>query len=65
MADLANRLRRVVEVQVMPYHPLGTSKSQRLGKASPLGEIPRPAEEQVRAWVEAIQSRTTVPVRKG
>lgn len=65
LADLANRLRRVVEVQVLPYHPLGTSKSQRLGQASPLGEIPRPAEEQVRAWVEAIQSLTAVPVRKG
>lgn len=65
VADLANRLRRVVEVQVLPYHPLGTSKSQRLGLASPLGEIPRPAEEQVRGWVEAIQSRTAVSVRKG
>ena len=64
VADLANHLRHLVEVQVLPYHPLGTSKSQRLGRDNPLAEIPRPEEDQVRAWFDAIQARTAARVRK-
>jgi pyruvate formate lyase activating enzyme len=65
VAQLANRLRGPVEIQVMPYHPLGTSKSQRLGKANPLEGISRPGEDQVQGWVAAIQEKTEVKVRKG
>jgi glycyl-radical enzyme activating protein len=65
IARLANRLQNLVEVQVMPYHPLGSSKSKRLGKEYLLGDIPRPDEEQVRSWVAAIQAGTITRVRKG
>lgn len=65
VAELASGLRGVVEIQVLPYHPLGSSKSQRLGREYPLGEILRPSEAQVQAWVSAIQERTAVKVIKG
>jgi pyruvate formate lyase activating enzyme len=62
---LAEELGRVAEIQLMPYHPLGKSKRARLGKADPLGDLPRPTEDQVRAWVAAVQGETRVRVRKG
>ncbi len=65
VAELANRLGCLVEIHVMPYHPLGKSKSARLGIEPVLAGIPRPEDDQVRAWVSAIQARTAVRVRKG
>lgn len=65
IAALANRLRNAAEVHIMPYHPLGTSKTQRLGKEPALEGVLRPAEEQVQGWVAAIQAQTGVRVRKG
>lgn len=58
---LASQYPHVKAVHILPYHPLGTSKSQRLGKAVAL-DIKRPAEEHVRAWVEAVTRATSVPV---
>lgn len=64
IADLANQLREVVEIHVLPYHPLGTSKSQRLGKVPPLAGVILPGEGLTAGWVAAIQARTAVPVRQ-
>jgi pyruvate formate lyase activating enzyme len=65
LAQLASRLSHLVEIQVMPFHPLGQSKSARLGLAPGLVDIARPGEEQVRDWIAAIQAQSPVPVRKG
>jgi pyruvate formate lyase activating enzyme len=62
IASLANRLQHVQAVHILPYHPLGTSKDQRLGKEAPLKGIPMPEAVQVRGWVEAVQRLTGVPV---
>ncbi len=62
IASLAERLRHVQAVHILPYHPLGTSKNQRLGKESPLQGIPMPDEAQVKGWVSAVQALTGVQV---
>ena len=64
IAGLANQLQNVIEVHVLPYHPLGTSKSQRLGKTPALPNVPAPDAVQVSAWLAEIQSQTGVPVRR-
>lgn len=63
VAGLAEALPGVQGVDVLPYHPLGTSKLRRLGKESPLGEVQAPSEETVRGWVEAIRQGTGKPAR--
>jgi len=62
IASLANRLRHVQTVHILPYHPLGTSKNQRLGKEVPLPGIAMPDEAQVKAWVSTVQGLTGVQV---
>ncbi len=64
VADLANRLRNVVEIHLLPYHPLGTSKSQRLGKSPVLPGITAPESSRISDWLSAIQARTGIPVRQ-
>lgn len=69
IADLANQLRGVTEIHVLPYHPLGTSKSQRLGKSPTGAGLALPGDGQAAVsraagWVAAIQARTAVPVRQ-
>jgi pyruvate formate lyase activating enzyme len=64
IALLAEQLTRLVEIHVLPYHVLGLSKSERLGKTPPLHDIPTPEAAQVRGWVEAIQEHTSAVVRK-
>jgi len=64
VAELANSLPTVFEINILPYHPLGTSKSQRLGKEAPLNDIAMPPEIQARGWLETVQQHTSVTVRK-
>ncbi len=64
IAELANELRNVVEIHILPYHPLGTSKRQRLGQAPTLPGVSAPEAAQVAEWVDAIQAGTGVPVRR-
>jgi pyruvate formate lyase activating enzyme len=63
IAALASQLRHVEEINVLPYHPLGNSKNQRLGKIPPL-EVKTPGEGQAIEWMAMIQEGTDVPVRK-
>lgn len=64
IAELANRLKNVKEINLLPYHPLGTSKSQRLGKDLPLSGIGMPSDTQAQEWLVQVQSYTRVIVRK-
>ena len=54
----------VTEVHVEPYHPLGKSKAESLGRPYPLGDLGFPEEETVQGWIEAIRKGTDKPVRK-
>lgn len=63
IAALAGTLRNVRGVEVMPYHPLGASKSRNLGVDYPLADVGFPEPEQVDRWRAEIARRTAVPVR--
>jgi len=64
VAKLADNLNGVQAVDVLPYHPLGTSKAQRLGKKPPLTAVPSSSDETVGGWVAAIRAGTSKLVRR-
>ena len=64
ISELANQLQNVIEIHVLPYHPLGTSKSQRLGKTPALTHVTAPDAAQVSTWLAELQSQTRIPVRR-
>jgi pyruvate formate lyase activating enzyme len=65
IAKLASRLSNIIEINILPYHPLGTSKSSRIGKDYPMPGKEFPEDDEVRRWLDAVQSSTQVPVKKG
>lgn len=64
VAAIASKLSNALEINVMPYHPLGKSKSQRLGKEYSLGND-FPADEVVDGWINAIKAGTSLEVKRG
>jgi len=64
IAQTANSLRHVLEINVEPYHPLGSSKAERLDQDYPLKELTFPEETTVSAWMQTIAEQTDVPVKK-
>ncbi len=60
---LAERLESVLQVDVEPYHPLGISKSERIGKIPALKSLDSfPEQAESAKWVEAIQAATSKTV---
>lgn len=64
IAAIANQLAKVQEIHILPYHPLGKSKSQKLGKEAILNDVVAPDEKQVQQWLDLLKSHTRVPVRR-
>jgi hypothetical protein len=60
IGELAEQLSCVQRVDVEPYHPMGKSKSDSLGKPYPLAHLGFPPEEEVRSWMDAIAAGKTV-----
>jgi pyruvate formate lyase activating enzyme len=53
---IVRELPRPIQAQILPYHPLGTSKRQRLGSpASPLDATQSPSPQQVAQWVQRLR----------
>lgn len=65
IAELANRLTNISEINVLPYHPLGEDKSARIGKKYALAGKPFAEGRDVDKWIGEIGKLTKVPVRKG
>ena len=65
IAAMANRLHHIFEINLMPYHPLGQSKSERIGKPAPMEDSTFPEAATVAAWEAAVAAATRVPVKKG
>ncbi|HCE45262.1 MAG TPA: glycyl-radical enzyme activating protein [Lentisphaeria bacterium] len=65
IAKLAGKLKNIVEINVMPYHPMGKAKSGRIGKKQPHESNDFTENEKVEKWIGFIGVRTTVPVKKG
>ena len=65
IAETANRLRHVQEINLMPYHPLGTSKNERLGRAAATETPAFPEQKDTDAWLATVAAHTAIPVKRG
>ncbi len=64
IADVANRLKNILEINIEPYHPLGSSKSTMLGREYELGDLTFPDNSTVEEWIAGIGEKTSVLVKK-
>ena len=62
IAALANRLQHVKEVQILPYHPLGRSKLERLGEPVLNPDWSFPESATVELWIQTVATHCRVPV---
>lgn len=60
IAELAESLTNIVEINVEPYHPLGVSKCEKLGRKSETNDIGFPENRTVDKWIDRIKSRTAI-----
>ena len=64
IAEIANSLNNIWGIEIEPYHCLGNSKYQKLGRTESLPRFEEPTEQQVRNWIEQIQRQTKIIVKK-
>lgn len=61
---VANRLKHLTEINIEPYHSLGSDKYTQLGETYALETLPMPSDETVAEWIKTVQAGTSVPVKK-
>lgn len=64
IADIANKLDGITEVQIEPYHGLGSGKYTALGIDYLLKDKKMPENDVVEKWIESIQKHTSKKVSK-
>lgn len=64
IAKIAEKFDAIMNVDIEPYHPLGSSKSDMLGIDYSLKHLSFPEEEKVDYWVKTVASLTSKPVKK-
>ncbi len=64
ISNTANSLKNILEINIEPYHPLGKSKAEQLGKVYILNDLTFPEDKTVEEWMEDIKKGTSVPVKK-
>ena len=64
IAKTANSLKNVLEINIEPYHPLGSGKSEMLGKEYALKDLSFTDNGEVELWMEKIRKLTSVEVKK-
>lgn len=64
IAGTANQLKNILEINIEPYHPLGSSKAEHLGKEYLLQKLSFPEEEVVNKWIRMVAEKTDVTVKK-
>ena len=65
IAALAEKYESVSGIDVEPYHPLGESKSEKLGEEYALSGMSFAEKSQVAEWIRIISENTKKPVRQG
>jgi len=65
IATAANTHNNIQEINIMPYHPMGASKSTRFDSDYPLPDIDFPTQERVNDWITKIKKNTKINVKKG
>jgi pyruvate formate lyase activating enzyme len=63
IAEIADSLPGVRQVTLHPYHPLGESKSARIGLNYPLPDKKFATKDAISKWVETISSHTDKTVK--
>ena len=61
IAELANTLKNVQQIDLEPYHPMGEGKSRNLGRKD-VFHAPFASEADKKRWVETLQSHTRIQV---
>jgi len=64
IGEIADSLKNVQEITLHPYHPLGQSKSERMGYETVWKNGEFATDEAVAHWLEVIKAHTRVPVKK-
>ena len=64
IAALASEISSVMRIDIEPYHPLGASKAERIGRTYALPELSFPSDAAVAEWIRKIQAGTNKPVRR-
>ena len=64
IAKIANSLKNIIEINIEPYHPLGSSKSKLLDIEYKLEDIGFTDEETVSQWIDKIKANTIKTVKK-
>ncbi|GHU71086.1 glycyl-radical enzyme activating protein [Clostridia bacterium] len=62
IGQLANRLKSVTRIEIEPYHPLGISKSESLGKPTRYSNTVITPKETSDRWVEMLRMATSKDV---
>lgn len=62
IAKTANSLKNIYEIHIEPYHPLGSSKSDKLNQKYKLKNLSFPDEKDILMWIEEIKKHTQIPV---
>lgn len=65
IAALANQLRQVQAINILPYHPLGENKLKSLSKTEPWQATGFVAADTVGQWIKTVQAQTAIPVTEG
>ena len=65
IAEAANKFKSIAEINVMPYHPLGKSKNEKLGKTSIYSSDSMPDDAAIEGWLKEIKSHTSTEVLRG
>jgi pyruvate formate lyase activating enzyme len=65
IAATANALHNIIEINIMPYHPMGASKAARIGREYPVSDKGFPADGQIGGWIQAVSRETNVTVKRG
>jgi pyruvate formate lyase activating enzyme len=62
IADIANGLKHVIEINLEPYHPMGIEKSRRIGGEAAYSNEAFMEQAEAEAWREYLAGKTAVPV---
>lgn len=62
IAELANGLKNVLEIQLEPYHPMGVDKSRRIGTRAVYDNPEFMDRNEIQAWRDHLAVRTDVKV---
>ena len=64
IARLSEELENILEINIEPYHPLGSGKAKSLGREYLLEKLSFPDEKIVKSWIETVSSKTGITVKK-